>query len=67
MAYDVEVDLDHCQGHAMGEVDAPDNFKAPKRGNAIDMCTARALVIHDGAPEMPAPESRRSRLASERC
>ena len=32
MGYKIEVDLDLCQGHAMCEVEAPDYFKVPKRG-----------------------------------
>jgi ferredoxin len=32
MAYKLEVDLDLCQGHAMCELEAPDYFKVPKRG-----------------------------------
>ena len=28
----VEADLDLCQGHAMCELEAPDFFKVPKRG-----------------------------------
>ena len=32
MGFKVEVDLDLCQGHAMCELEAPDYFKVPKRG-----------------------------------
>ena len=32
MGYRVEVDLDLCQGHAMCELEAPDYFRVPKRG-----------------------------------
>ena len=32
MGYVVEVDLDLCQGHAMCELEAPDYFTVPKRG-----------------------------------
>ncbi|BBX94797.1 ferredoxin [Mycobacterium lacus] len=32
MGYRVEADLDLCQGHAMCELEAPDYFRAPKRG-----------------------------------
>jgi ferredoxin len=32
MTYRVEADLDLCQGHAMCEVEAPDQFTVPKRG-----------------------------------
>jgi ferredoxin len=31
-SYKVAVDLDLCQGHAMCEVEAPDYFRVPKRG-----------------------------------
>lgn len=30
--YIVKVDLDLCQGHAMCELEAPDYFRVPKRG-----------------------------------
>lgn len=30
--YRIEVDLDLCQGHAMCELEAPDYFRVPKRG-----------------------------------
>lgn len=30
--YVVKVDLDLCQGHAMCELEAPDYFRVPKRG-----------------------------------
>jgi ferredoxin len=32
MGYKIEVDLDLCQGHAMCELEAPDYFTVPKRG-----------------------------------
>ena len=32
MGYRVHVDLDLCQGHAMCELEAPDYFRVPKRG-----------------------------------
>lgn len=32
MAYRIEVDMDLCQGHAMCELESPDFFKVPKRG-----------------------------------
>ncbi|HME48741.1 ferredoxin [Mycobacterium sp.] len=28
----IDVDLDLCQGHAMCELEAPDYFRVPKRG-----------------------------------
>ena len=34
MGYRIDVDLDLCQGHAMCEVEAPDYFTVPKRGQA---------------------------------
>jgi ferredoxin len=41
MGFKVEVDLDLCQGHAMCEVEAPDYFRVPKRGQ---------VEILDGEP-----------------
>ena len=32
MGFRIEVDLDLCQGHAMCELEAPDYFNVPKRG-----------------------------------
>jgi ferredoxin len=32
MGYKVIADLDLCQGHAMCELEAPDYFRVPKRG-----------------------------------
>jgi ferredoxin len=32
MGYRIEADLDLCQGHAMCELEAPDYFRVPKRG-----------------------------------
>ena len=32
MGFRIEVDLDLCQGHARCELEAPDYFEAPKRG-----------------------------------
>ena len=32
MGIRVEADLDLCQGHAMCELEAPDYFKVPRRG-----------------------------------
>ena len=31
----IEVDLDLCQGHAMCQLEAPDVFEVPKRGEVI--------------------------------
>ncbi|GFG54325.1 ferredoxin [Mycolicibacterium agri] len=32
MSIRIEVDMDLCQGHAMCELEAPNYFKVPKRG-----------------------------------
>jgi ferredoxin len=32
MGIRIEVDIDLCQGHAMCELEAPEYFKVPKRG-----------------------------------
>jgi ferredoxin len=32
LKFKVEADLDLCQGHAMCELEAPDYFRVPKRG-----------------------------------
>lgn len=32
MGYVIEIDLDLCQGHAMCELESPDYFTVPKRG-----------------------------------
>jgi len=42
-SYRIEVDLDLCQGHAMCELEAPDYFRAPKRG--------QVEILKDEAPE----------------
>ncbi|BBX76086.1 ferredoxin [Mycobacterium shinjukuense] len=39
MGYRVQVDLDLCQGHAMCELEAPDYFRVPKRGQ-VDIIDA---------------------------
>jgi hypothetical protein len=45
----------------------PGHFKVPKRANAIDMWTGRALTLHDGTAEMPEQDAlRRTCPASER-
>ena len=31
-SFQIELDADLCQGHAMCELEAPDVFKVPKRG-----------------------------------
>jgi ferredoxin len=62
-----QVDLAHCQSHALCEVEAPDQFTVPNRANAIYMWTGRALAIHDGTPEMPEQDAlRRTCPATER-
>ncbi len=43
MGIKIEVDLDLCQGHAMCELEAPDYFKVPKRG--------QVEIVNDTAPE----------------
>jgi ferredoxin len=43
MGYKVEVDMDLCQGHAMCELEAPDHFKVPKRG--------QVEILSDEPPE----------------
>jgi ferredoxin len=43
VGYRIEVDLDLCQGHAMCEVEAPDYFKVPKRG--------QVEILNDEPPE----------------
>jgi ferredoxin len=43
VGYRVEVDLDLCQGHAMCELEAPDYFKVPKRG--------QVEILNDEPPE----------------
>ena len=43
MGLKIEVDLDLCQGHAMCELEAPDYFKVPKRG--------QVQILNDEAPE----------------
>jgi ferredoxin len=43
VSYKIEVDLDLCQGHAMCELEAPDYFKVPKRG--------QVEILNDEPPE----------------
>ncbi|GFG70840.1 ferredoxin [Mycolicibacter senuensis] len=43
MAFQVKVDLDLCQGHAMCELEAPDYFRVPKRG--------KVEILNDEPPE----------------
>jgi ferredoxin len=45
MPYKIEVDMDLCQGHAMCEVEAPDYFKVPKRGQVRSSMTNRPKRI----------------------
>ena len=42
-SFRVEVDLDLCQGHAMCEVEAPNYFRVPKRG--------QVEILNDTPPE----------------
>ena len=39
----IEVDLDLCQGHAMCELEAPNYFTVPKRG--------QVEIVNDTVPE----------------
>lgn len=43
MGYRVSVDPDLCQGHAMCELEAPDYFLVPKRG--------QVQILHADPPE----------------
>jgi ferredoxin len=43
MGYRIEADLDLCQGHAMCELEAPDYFRVPKRG--------QVEILDDEPPE----------------
>jgi ferredoxin len=43
MGIRIGVDMDLCQGHAMCELEAPDYFKVPKRG--------QVEILKDTAPE----------------
>jgi ferredoxin len=49
VGYRIEVDMDLCQGHAMCELEAPDHFTVPRRGQ---------VEILDAAP----PEADRARV-----
>ena len=48
MGFKVEVDLDLCQGHAMCEIEAPDYFQVPKRG--------QVEILDSEPPEEARPE-----------
>jgi ferredoxin len=48
----IEVDLDLCQGHAMCELEAPDYFKLPKRG--------QVEIVNDTVPEEDRAEVERA-------
>ena len=43
MGYKIEADLVLCQGHAMCELEAPDYFRVPKRG--------QVEILDDEPPE----------------
>lgn len=43
MGFKVGVDIDLCQGHAMCELEAPDYFSVPKRG--------QVQILKDTGPE----------------
>ena len=51
MGYRVEVDLGLCQGHAMCELEAPDYFRVPKRG--------QVEILDDAPPDEDRPQGRR--------
>ena len=51
----IEVDLDLCQGHAMCEVEAPDYFKVPKRG--------QVEILNDEPPEVDRSQIEQAVLA----
>jgi ferredoxin len=48
MGYRVEADLDLCQGHAMCELEAPDYFRVPKRG--------QVQILDTEPPEQARPQ-----------
>ncbi|WP_421844011.1 ferredoxin [Mycobacterium sp.] len=47
MSYHVLVDLDLCQGHAMCELEAPDYFRVPKRGQVHILDTNPPNEVRD--------------------
>lgn len=55
MAYRIEADLDLCQGHAMCELEAPDYFRVPKRG--------QVEILDEEPPEEAQKEITRAILA----
>jgi ferredoxin len=55
MSYRVEVDLDLCQGHAMCELEAPNYFNVPKRG--------QVEILNDSPPEEDRAEIEQAVLA----
>ena len=46
--YRVEADYDLCQGHAFCEMEAPDYFRVPKRG--------QVEILDDHPPDQARPE-----------
>jgi ferredoxin len=52
MGYRIEADLGLCQGHAMCELEAPDYFQVPKRG--------QVEIVDPDPPVKAMPEIRRA-------
>ncbi len=52
MGYRVEADLDLCQGHAFCEMEAPDYFRVPKRG--------QVEILNDEPPDSARDEIERA-------
>lgn len=52
MAYRVKADYDLCQGHAFCEMEAPDFFRVPKRG--------QVEILDDRPPEAARAEIERA-------
>lgn len=52
MGYRIEADLDLCQGHAMCELEAPDYFRVPKRG--------QVEILNPEPPDEARPEIQRA-------
>lgn len=52
MSHRIEADLELCQGHAMCELEAPDYFRVPKRG--------QVEIVDPDPPDEAMPELRRA-------
>lgn len=52
MGYRIEADLGLCQGHAMCELEAPDYFRVPRRG--------QVEILDPEPPEQAMPDVRRA-------